>query len=99
MSRRLVVRAKAKGEMDRAGKWYDRQVAGLGRELIAELRGVLERVRDHPEWFAVVHRGSRHARLKRFPYAVYYLTTPTAVTVVAFLHDRQSRDEKLRGRL
>lgn len=92
MSRRLVIRRPAERELKQAMHWYDQRRAGLGDELLDEVRDVLGRVLDRPLSFPVVYRDIRRALLDRFPYGVLFRLRGDAVVVTAFHHAR--RDPK-----
>jgi len=86
MSLRLMVRAEAEQDLAEARDWYDRQQAGLGGEFLTGVEEMFDRLRDSPQLYAVGYKGIRPARLRRFPYVVYYRITDKAVEVVAVLH-------------
>ena len=86
MSRTLVLRRVAQREFDEAADWYAQQQSSLGAEFIDEVNRTLVDVRDHPEFYAVVHDDLREALVRRFPYAVYYRVEPDQVVVVAVIH-------------
>jgi len=82
----LLVRGRAKADVRRAAKWYERQREGLGREFIAEVDAALRRIEGNPEQYEVVHREIRHTILRRFPYGVFYRIRTTKITVFAVVH-------------
>lgn len=57
--------------------------AGLGEEFLAAVRGVIESMLANPEAFPVVHRETRRALLRRFPYGIYYRVVDDQIVVVA----------------
>jgi len=82
----LLLRGRAKADIRRAAKWYERQREGLGREFVAEVDGALGRMEANPEDYEVVHREIRHAILRRFPYGVFYRIRSTKISVFAVMH-------------
>ena len=93
MKYELLIRGRAKRDVRRASKWYERQREGLGREFVVEVDAALERVVDNPEQYEVVHREIRHCILRRFPYGVFYRIQANKISVFAVIHLK--RDEVL----
>jgi plasmid stabilization system protein ParE len=44
------------------------------------------RISEQPALYPVVHRGTRRALTRRFPFAVYYLWQAEVIIVVAVMH-------------
>ena len=86
----LVFRRLAKLDIENAAVWYDGRVAGLGERFIEEVDRCLESITLNPEAYPVVHRETRRALLRRFPFAVFYRWRDQVVTVVACLHTRRA---------
>lgn len=62
----------------------------MGLEFLNAIEAGLARIRRSPLMFPVVYRDTRRALLRRFPYALYYVTTPAVTRVVAWVHTRQA---------
>lgn len=86
MKYELLVRGRAKADIRRAAKWYERQREGLGREFVTEVDSALGRIEANPEQYEVVHREIRHAILRRFPYGVFYRIRADKISVFAVMH-------------
>ena len=86
MKYELLLRGRAKADIRRAAKWYERQREGLGREFVAEVDSALGRMEANPEDYEVVHREIRHAMLRRFPYGVFYRIRAAKISVFAVVH-------------
>jgi plasmid stabilization system protein ParE len=82
----LLLRGRAKADIRRAAKWYERQREGLGRDFVAEVDAALALIEAHPEQYRIVHREIRHAILRRFPYGVFYRIRTTEIRVFAVMH-------------
>lgn len=91
----LLVRPDAAAEIEEAHFWYERQRPGLGGEFLDAVLVVIEVLRESPRRYRVVHRDTRRANLRRFPYGVYYRMIDADVVVIACFHG--SRDPH-RGR-
>ena len=56
MKYELLLRGRAKADIRRAAKWYERQRKGLGRDFVAEVDAALGLIGANPEQYEVVHR-------------------------------------------
>lgn len=74
---------------DAAG-WYEEQGTGLGREFLDEVFRSLQRVVEQPQSYSSVHRATRRALIRRFPFGVFYRIEADSIVVVAVMHG--SRD-------
>lgn len=72
MTYRLLIRRQAKGDLRQATRWYERKMAGLGREFVAEIDAVLDRILENPLQYQIVYRHARRAITRKFPYGVFY---------------------------
>lgn len=91
----------ARREVEDAALWYERQRPGLGSAFLAELERAIGPARDTPMRFAVVHGDVRCARLRRFPYSVFFRPEQQRIFVLAVFHAsrspavRQSREPRV----
>ncbi|SPF48066.1 Predicted plasmid stabilisation protein ParE [Candidatus Sulfopaludibacter sp. SbA4] len=98
MAAKLVVAPEAELDITEAYIWYERRRVGLGEEFLSSVDACMERIRRQPAIYPRVHEEYRRALIRRFPYAVFFESRETAVTVYAVFHT--SRDpEKWRLRL
>lgn len=65
---KLIIRPEAEAELLEAIDWYESRGPGLGADLLRCVDACLERIRRHPEAYPVVHRSTRMAIVRRFPY-------------------------------
>ena len=86
MKYELLLRGRAKADIRRAAKWYERQRKGLGRDFVAELDAALALIEANPEQYEIVHREIRHAILRRFPCGVFYRIQTAKISVFAVMH-------------
>lgn len=83
----IAFRAEARDDLDEASRWYDEQREGLGDEFLQAFEATLEGVARNPLRYAPLHRDVRCARLRRFPYGVFfYVFRDETVVVVAVMH-------------
>ena len=93
MSLPVVLRPEAQDDLLLARDWYERQSPGLGDAFATTVEQLLARVEAMPELYAVTFRGVRPAKLRRFPYVVYYSLLADRIEVLAVLHG--SRDPRV----
>ena len=82
----IVIRPAAAAEIEEAFLWYESQRLGLGEEFREALRATLNKVAENTQLYQVVHRGTRRALMKRFPYGVFYREIEQLIVVVACMH-------------
>lgn len=91
--KRVIFRPEARRDALEAHRWYERQAPVLGIQFQDELKATIDRIGETPRAFPVLWRDTRRARLRRFPYSVFFREYEEALVVVAVLHGR--RDPKL----
>lgn len=72
MSLTIYVRPEAETDIEEAAIWYEKQRPGLGDEFLDELRSVFKSISENPAIYPVVHRSTRRALIRRFPFGVYF---------------------------
>lgn len=92
MSVPVRIRREAERDLEDAAVWYEEQQSGLGHQFLDEVSHMLQRIAEQPELYPVLHRHTRRALIKRFPFGVYYLLQTGCIVVVAVLHG--SRDPR-----
>ncbi|NNC27975.1 type II toxin-antitoxin system RelE/ParE family toxin [Longimicrobium terrae] len=90
MKRLVLLRPEAEDDVAAAFVWYERQLPGLGRRFLEALVEALTAVGDNPELYPEQYRRARRVLLRRFPYAIFYVTEPAFIDVVACNHMRRS---------
>jgi plasmid stabilization system protein ParE len=85
----LLIRAAAAADVEEAYLWYQRQRAGLGEEFLAAVDAALRDIATHPKAYPVIHRETRRALLRRFPYAIFYRVYGETIIVIACMHGRR----------
>ena len=82
----------AESDVADAAAWYENQRKGLGAEFLDEILSTCDVLGENPELFPVVHRNTRRAVIKKFPFGIYYRTEDDFVSIIAVMHG--SRDPK-----
>ena len=75
-----------------AAAWYEDQRRGLGNRFLDEVVSAFSAISEAPRMFPSVHRNTRRALIRRFPFGVYYRIEGTEIVVVAVMH--ASRDPR-----
>jgi len=89
----MVLRLAAQQDVREIHGWYEAEEQGLGAKFLAELDGVVDRIRRIPGQFPEVRKGLRRALLQRFPYCLYFLNPGDSLVVLAVLHQHRSPRE------
>jgi len=90
MTLSAVLSPEAEADLEDAAVWHERQSAGLGAQLVAEVRNALTRVGDQPEAYPELRPGVRRVQVRRFSYGVFYRVRADRVEVIGIFHDRRS---------
>ena len=83
---RLVIEPDAEDDVRAAFEWYERERIGLGLQFLTELTATYDRVLAGPLGYQILRSRTRHALLRRFPYAVYFSVIGDVVVVTTVLH-------------
>jgi toxin ParE1/3/4 len=96
-ARNIRFHPEARAELRAAVEFYEQQASGLGRDLVGEVRVVLERLGEWPQSGAPEEDEVRRAILARFPFTVVYTVGTDSIDIIAVMHQRQ-RPGYWRGR-
>lgn len=80
---------EARLELRAAVTFYEREAAGLGRDLLQEVRAALSRLAEWPASGAPDTSDTRRVVLPRFPFTVVYQAMGDALEIVAIMHQRR----------
>ncbi len=86
MSRELRVRVEAERDIRETHHWYRRISPALGDQFLEAVDQAISLAADNPLAFQVTHRSLRRVLLRRFPYALFFLTEESRIVVVGVLH-------------
>ena len=90
MTRTLFFMPAARLEVMAAQDWYENEAQGLGARFRAEIDYQAARIAANPLQFPVMLADVRRARLRRFPYGLFFRPLDDAIYVLACFHS--SRD-------
>jgi plasmid stabilization system protein ParE len=88
----LVLRPAAVADIEAARKYYEEARPGLGDDLATALDQLFARLEAFPRSAPLVagYEPVRRARLRRFPYAVFYRPDRTRIEVLRVVHTARS---------
>ena len=89
MSPPIILRPIARLEIDEAMEWYRKQKVGLEAEFKDAVEQMLEKIAAAPLRFGPVRGEVRRALLRRFPYAIHFVSEPNAIIVLAVFHTKR----------
>lgn len=84
------MRPEAEGDVEETAIWYEQQRTGLGHEFLDRVRDALNAIAERPRLYPVVHRNTRRAFARKFPFGVFYRIESDRIVIVAVMHG--SRD-------
>ena len=76
-------------ELRAAVQFYAKEAAGLGRDLVQEVRAAVTRIAEWPESGSPTEDDVHRAVLARFPFTLIYQVLPQGIEIIAVMHQRQ----------
>ena len=89
----VTILAAAEADLMVAAEWYETRSPGLGTEFLRAADACFRLIQRTPEGYQVVAADARRARMRRFPFSVYYVPAPTRIVILAVLHFRRDPRE------
>jgi len=89
MTLKVVFRPAARAELDDAAQWYEDRQPGLGVQFVAEIDRAVDHASKHPDRYPAKYGEIRCARVRRFPYSIFYIVEPRQIVVLAVFHARR----------
>jgi plasmid stabilization system protein ParE len=93
MTRAISLLPAARVEIIEAFEWYEARGAQLGAAFQAEADRQILRISEKPLQFPVVLIDIQRARLRRFPYSLFFRVLADDIFVIACFH--ASRDPRI----
>jgi plasmid stabilization system protein ParE len=88
----VVFTPAARAELVDAQDWYEGKHPGLGTRFREEVEATVLRLQESPHHFPIVFRDVHRARLRKFPYGLFFRVEISALVVIACFH--ASRDPR-----
>ncbi len=86
----IIFTPAARAELVEAQDWYESRRPGLGVRFREEVEATVLRLRESPHQFPIVFEDLHRARLRKFPYGLFYRIEIDVLEVIACFHG--SRD-------
>jgi toxin ParE1/3/4 len=91
---RVIIRPNAVADLRDAWSWYESQRAGLGDELLVEIRAAIHLLETDPERRPFYYRDFRRLLARRFPYKIFYRVEGDRVIVFRILHAKREHQRQ-----
>jgi plasmid stabilization system protein ParE len=88
--RRIILSPDAKADIRSTIRWYRRTDPNLALRFKLDARAILRRIARFPYQFPLAEGTLRRARLKQFPYAIYFSLKNSDVRVKSVVHERRA---------
>ena len=82
----VIFTPAASAELVDAQDWYETEAGGLGRRFRQAVDASAGRMSASPEQFPVVFKNVRRARLRTFPYSLFFVVDDDTLFVIACFH-------------
>ena len=82
----------ALAEFIAAGRYYNRQVPGLGDEFVDEIEAAVQAVVAAPHTWRIIEDDVRRHLVRRFPYGIYYTVEGEGIVIWAVKHLQRDPD-------
>ncbi len=86
----IIIRPEAENDIQQAYEWYSSIQAKLGIRFIKEIEKIFNSIEINPQMYHKVLADLRRAFCKKFPYAIYFKTEKSDITIIAVLHQRRN---------
>ena len=85
----LQLRNEAAADIDEAAAWYQARSPRAAADFLQAVRQTLGAIEESPTRFPVARADVRRAKVRRFPYAVFYYIDADVVVGIACMHYRR----------
>lgn len=92
----VIIRPNAEADLREAQSWYESQRAGLGQELLDEIRHAVDLLKTDPERRAFYYHDFRRLLTRRFPYKIFYRVEGDRVIIFRILHVKRKHQWQLK---
>ena len=83
----VLMTSVSRQDVRSAARWYEGQRIGLGHEFISQIREAFALMSSRPLSFPKAYRQMRRAKLRRFPYGIFFVADPERRIVVLAVID------------
>ena len=90
MMESVVFTDDAKYDIRKSFRWYESREPGLGEEFLRCVEACIQAIQRHPELYPMALDDIRRARVRRFPFEVFYEVTGVSVIIYCVFHCSQN---------
>jgi plasmid stabilization system protein ParE len=98
MSYSIILKKRAKEDIQGAFDWYEHELPGLGDRFLLALDDAFDRIKNAPLTPRLLRLELRTTLLKKFPYAVFYRVEDERIYVFGVIHGHQEKERILKDR-
>ena len=73
-----------------AREWYANIRPELGERFALAVEATVEELAEHPLQFPLLHRSTRRAGVRRFPYGLFFEVQEHRIVIIACFHGRRN---------
>jgi plasmid stabilization system protein ParE len=77
---------KAKQDLEESVKFYEDKKVGLGKDFLNTIKLKMQQIQSHPENNLTDKDGIKRAKIKVFPFYIYYIFKNSFVIIIAIWH-------------
>lgn len=92
MKHRIIIQPHADLDLMEARLWYEHEQVGRGRLFYDAVARALDSITEMPLAFPRAHGDTHRARVRGYPYSVYFKVRDDAVHVTAIVHNSRHPD-------
>ncbi len=85
---------RAKGDIEQALIWYEKQRRGLGFDFLDCIEIAVKSIMDNPEIYKMSYKNFRSCVVRRFPFSIFYTIEPNEIVVHSVFNNRQNPDKR-----
>ncbi len=85
---------RAKGDIEQALIWYEKQRRGLGFDFLDCIEIAVKSIMDNPEIYKMSYKNFRSCVARRFPFSIFYTIEPNEIVVHSVFNNRQNPDKR-----
>ncbi len=85
----IIFHPEARDELFSSIAYYNEKSPGLGTEFLEEIKKSVRNIQSNPKRWKIVKNQVRQCILQRFPFLIFYISTPKQIFIVAFAHNKR----------
>jgi len=85
---------RAKGYVESAFVWYERQRRGLGFEFLDCVESAVKSILENPDMYRIYYSVFRGCVIRRFPFSVFYTVEADNIVVHSVFDNRQDTEKR-----